>query len=80
VSGARTDEANAAAAPADGTRTGAARGERHGMIGERVGRLREASVVVLDEAQDDPALRFVLVAVALFVISLLILLFSHILD
>jgi hypothetical protein len=47
--------------------------------GERVGRLREASVVVLDEAQDDPALRFVLVAAALFVIFLLILLFSYVL-
>ncbi|PYS93672.1 MAG: hypothetical protein DMF64_03605 [Acidobacteria bacterium] len=47
--------------------------------GERVGRLREASVVVFDEAHDDPALRFVLVAAALFVIFLLILLFSYIL-
>ena len=48
--------------------------------GERVGRLREASIVVLDEAHDDPALRFVLVAAALFVVFLLILLFSHILS
>jgi hypothetical protein len=47
--------------------------------GERVERLREVSVVVFDEAQDDPALRFVLVAVALFVGFLLILLFSQIL-
>ena len=48
--------------------------------GERVERLREASIVVLDEAHDDPALRFVLVAAALFVLFLLILLFSHILS
>ncbi|HYX43338.1 MAG TPA: zinc ribbon domain-containing protein [Pyrinomonadaceae bacterium] len=47
--------------------------------GERVERLREVSVVVFDEAHDDPALRFVLVAAALFVGFLLILLFSHIL-
>ena len=47
--------------------------------GERVERLREASVVVFDEAHDDPALRFVLVAAVLFVIFLLILLFNHIL-
>jgi hypothetical protein len=43
-------------------------------------RLRAASVVVLDEARDDPALRFVLVAVALFLLFLLILLLSHMLD
>lgn len=48
--------------------------------GERVERMREASFVVLDEAQDDPALRFVLIAIALFVLFLLILLFSHILG
>ena len=48
--------------------------------GERVERLREASVVVFDEAHDDPALRFVLVAAALFVAFLLILLFSYILH
>ncbi len=48
--------------------------------GTRAERLRAASFVVLDEAQDDPALRFVLIAIALFVIFLLILLFSHILG
>src|SRR5437763_1183636 len=61
--------------PAESPRTGGMRAR----AGERVERLREASVVVLDEAQDDPALRFVLVAVLLFVVFLLILLFSHIL-
>lgn len=47
--------------------------------GERAERLRAASFDMLDDAQDDPALRFVLIALALFVLFLLILLFSHIL-
>jgi hypothetical protein len=45
----------------------------------RVGRLRERSVVVLDEAADDPGLRFVLVAVALFVVAFLLFVFSFVL-
>jgi hypothetical protein len=45
----------------------------------RVGRLRERSVVVLDEATDDPGLRFVLVAVALFVVAFLLFIFSFVL-
>jgi hypothetical protein len=68
-------------APTDGR---GARFERvtgmRARAGERVERLRDASFVVLDEAQDDPALRFVLVATVLFVAFLLILLFSHILK
>jgi hypothetical protein len=86
TAGAAAEPANVAPAaamadaPAEVKPTGGTRGERHGVIGERVGRLREASVVVLDEAQDDPALRFVLVAVVLFVLFLLILLLSHVLD
>jgi hypothetical protein len=67
-------------APTDGR---GARFERvagmRARAGERVERLRDASFVVFDEAQDDPALRFVLVAAVLFVAFLLILLFSHIL-
>ena len=47
--------------------------------GEGVERLREASFVVFDEAHDDPALRFVLVAAALFALFLIILLLSHVL-
>jgi hypothetical protein len=43
-------------------------------------RLREVSFVLLDEANNDPTLRFVLVVIVLFVLFLLILLFSHILD
>lgn len=42
----------------------------------RVGKLRERSVVVLDEAAEDPGLRFVLVAIALFVVALLLFIFS----
>ncbi|MDT7541348.1 MAG: hypothetical protein QOE33_1252 [Acidobacteriota bacterium] len=45
----------------------------------RVKKLRERSVVVLDEAADDPGLRFVLVAVALFVVALLLYVFSFVL-
>lgn len=45
----------------------------------RVGRLRERSVVVLDEAADDPGLRFVLVAAALFVVAFLLFVFSFVL-
>ncbi len=43
-------------------------------------RPHEASVGWLDKAQDDPALRFVLLALVLFVLFLLILLFSYILG
>jgi hypothetical protein len=45
----------------------------------RVGRLRERSVVVLDEAADDPGVRFVVVAAALFVVALLLYVFSFVL-
>ena len=46
----------------------------------RVERLRQASNVVLDEATYDPSLRFVLIALALFLIFLVILLASSILK
>jgi hypothetical protein len=46
----------------------------------RVEKLREASTVVLDEAADDPGLRFVIIAIVLFVLFLFILLFSFILG
>jgi len=46
----------------------------------RVDKLREASTVVLDEAADDPGLRFVIVAALLFLIFLFIFLFSYILG
>jgi hypothetical protein len=46
----------------------------------RVEKLREASTGVLDEAADDPGLRFVIVAALLFLIFLFIFLFSYILG
>ena len=46
----------------------------------RVEKLRQASNIVLDEATYDPSLRFILIALALFIIFLLILLASNILG
>jgi hypothetical protein len=46
----------------------------------RVEKLREASTVVFDEATDDPGLRFVIIAIVLFLLFLFILLFSYILG
>jgi hypothetical protein len=46
----------------------------------RVEKLRQASNVVLDEAAYDPSLRFVLIAVALFLVFLVILLASKVLG
>jgi hypothetical protein len=46
-------------------------------IRPRVERLREASAGVLDEAADDPGLRFVVVAAVLFVVFLLLWVFSY---
>lgn len=46
----------------------------------RVEKLRQASNVVLDEAAYDPSLRFILIAVALFVIFLVILFASKVLG
>ena len=51
-----------------------------GKIAPRVEKLRHASTVVLDEAADDPGLRFVLVAAVLILLSLGLLLLSQILD
>jgi hypothetical protein len=45
----------------------------------RVEKLREASVVVFDEAAEDPGMRFVVIAALLFFVALLILLFSFVL-
>lgn len=51
-----------------------------GKIGPRVEKLRQASTVMLDEAADDPGLRFILVAAVLILISVGLLLLSQILD
>jgi len=51
-----------------------------GNLRPRVEKLREASTVVFDEATDDPGLRFVIVAIVLFLLFLFILIFSYILG
>ena len=51
-----------------------------GRIAPRVEKLRNASSAVLEEASYDPGLRFVLVAVVIFLLSLLLLLLNHLLG
>jgi hypothetical protein len=58
----------------------AARDAMEGKIAPRVEKMRRASTVVLDEAADDPGLRFVLVAALLILFSLGLLLLSQILK
>jgi hypothetical protein len=58
----------------------AARDAAQGKIAPRVEKLRQASNVMLEEASYDPSLRFVLVALAIFLLSLLILLLNHLLG
>jgi hypothetical protein len=60
-------------------RVAAAREAVEGKIAPRVEKLRQASNVMLEEASYDPSLRFVLVAVAIFILSLLLLLLNHLL-
>ena len=71
-----------AAARSAATR-GGVRGRAAGLgasVGEslkpRVARLREASSVVIDEATDDPGVRFLVIAVVLFLLFLLLWLLS----
>ena len=71
-----------AAARSTGPR-GGVRGRAAGLgasVGEtlkpRVERLREASSVVIDEAADDPGVRFIVIAVVLFLLFLLLWLLS----
>jgi len=80
---------------ASAAETPGAEGEPRGQVGRRaatvgasvgenlrprVEKLREASTGVLDEASDDPGLRFVIIAGALFLLFLFIFLFSYILG
>jgi hypothetical protein len=58
----------------------AARDAMEGKIAPRVEKMRRASTVVLDEAADDPGLRFVLVAALLILLSLGLVLLSQILK
>jgi hypothetical protein len=76
--------ANAAATTAAPTRRHrvkvAAMDAVEGKIAPRVEKLRQASTVMLDEAADDPGLRFVLIAAVLIVLSLVLVLLSQILK
>ena len=60
--------------------TAAARDAFEEKLSPRVEKLRHASNVMLEEAAYDPSLRFVLVAVALILLSLLILLLNYLLG
>jgi poly-gamma-glutamate capsule biosynthesis protein CapA/YwtB (metallophosphatase superfamily) len=51
-----------------------------GKIAPRVEKLRQASTVMLDEAADDPGLRFVLIAAVLIIFSLVLVLLNQILK
>ena len=56
--------------------TAAARDAVEDNLRPRVEKLRQASTVVLDEAADDPSLRFVLVAAVIFLLFIVLLLMS----
>ena len=51
-----------------------------GNVAHRVQKLRDASSVVIDEASYDASLRFVLVAVVLFILFLVILFLSKVIT
>lgn len=60
-----------------------ARGVTRGVIEEpakRVERIRQASTVVIEEASYDPSLRFVLVALGLFVVFVVLLVLSKVMG
>ncbi len=63
--------------PAQDEQTERAKGEQERGRNERQ---HEVSFVLLNDTPDDSTLRFILIAIALFVLFLLILLFSHILG
>ena len=68
---------SAPASRADGVRPSAARGALGDDVKKRLGKVREISTVVIDEASYDPSARFVLVAAVLFVLFLVILILSE---
>jgi hypothetical protein len=72
--------AGAAAERSKRPRVAAAREAVEGKIAPRMEKFRQASNVMLEEASSDPGLRFVLVAVVIFLLSLLILLLNHLLG
>ena len=60
--------------------TAAARDVVEEKLSPRVEKLRHASNVMLEEAAYDPSLRFILVAIAIIIISLLLLLLNYLLG
>lgn len=58
--------------------TGAAREAVEGKIAPQVEKLRHASNVMFEEVSHDPSLRFVLVALGIFLLSLLLLFLNHV--
>ena len=58
--------------------TTAARGALEDNVRPRVDKIRNASSFVLEEASDDPSLRFVLVAGALFLLFVVLLVISKV--
>ena len=60
--------------------TAAARDVVEEKLSPRVEKLRQASNVMLEEASYDPSLRFVLVAVAVILLSLLLILLNHLIG
>lgn len=60
--------------------TTAARGMVEDKLSPRVEKLRQASNVMLEEVSYDPSLRFVLVAAAVIVLSLLLILLNYLLG
>jgi hypothetical protein len=59
--------------------TKVARGLEENVMG-RVGKLRKASSIVIDQAAYDPSLRFILVAAALFLLFLFLLVLSKVIG
>jgi hypothetical protein len=76
----RLPQQPAAGARAAVVRARAAREAFEEDVLQGVGKLREISTVVFDEASYDPSLRFVLVAAVLFVLFLIILILSEVIT
>lgn len=62
------------------TKAVAARGQLEETLRPRVAKLKQTSSTVLDEAAIDPGLRFVLIAAALFLLTVVLLMFSKLLH
>ena len=68
------------AAGASAAVRGVARQRAAAVVGARVERLREASAGVFDEAAEDPGVRFLVVAAVLFLLFVMLWLFSFVLG